>query len=40
MGKASSMESLNLKKDLSRIDEEGGMVKKKLMSQSTSDIFR
>lgn len=38
MGKASSMESL--RKDLQRIDEEGGMVKAKTMSQSTSDIFR
>lgn len=36
MGKASSMESL--RKDLQRIDEEGGMVKAK--TKSTSDIFR
>lgn len=40
MGKASSMDSLSPRKDLTRIDEEGGMVKNKLMSQSTSDIFR
>jgi hypothetical protein len=40
MGKASSMESLSPKKDLQRIDEEGGMAKNKMMSQSTSDIFR
>lgn len=41
MGKASSMDSLSPRKDLTRIDEEGGMkAKNKLMSQSTSDIFR
>lgn len=34
MGKASSMESLK------RIDGDGGLVKRKMMSQSTSDIFR
>lgn len=40
MGKASSMDSLSPRKDLTRIDEEGGIVKTKMMSQSTNDISR
>lgn len=40
MGKASSMDNLSPRTDLTRIDEEDGKSMKKMMSQSTSDIFR